>query len=424
MTVPRKRSALPASRARKRHNVQDLLLLHRVAQRINSVLDLDTLLEDIVDDVAHTFGYSRCAVLLHDEETDHLSIAAVRGWTVNYHVKGDRFRIGTDGMVGHVAATGMTLYAPDVRKNPYYAVSEPRTRSEIDIPLKIHGRLIGVFNAQSTRPNGFSESRRELLESLAGHIATAIENARLFGREREQRHRMAQELDRARRIQMSLFPSRPPDLRGFEVTGLCLPCTEVGGDWFDYIPLPDGHCAIVMADVSGKGMGAALLMSSARSIVRLFAGQGAPPGEVLSRVNSLLMTDLPKPNFITMVYAVLDPERRTVVLANAGHPWPLFVSSTGEFLETDSGVPLGLMDSRFSEVSIEMPAGSSFVLYSDGITEATNRESELYGLERMRAQAMKAGVSVESILDDVRAFAAGRPASDDMTVVMIRAREA
>jgi sigma-B regulation protein RsbU (phosphoserine phosphatase) len=413
-TTRKKTSGIPP-------NVNDLLLLQRVAVRINSILDLDLLLEQIVNDVAQTFGCSRSAILLVDEAAGELVIAAVRGWTVNYHVKGDRFRIGSEGMVGYVASTGETCYAPDVRQNPHYIVSEQSTRSEIDIPLKVHGRTIGVFNAQTTRTNGFSAARRRLLEALAGHIATAIENARLFGREREQKNRMAEELARARDIQMSLIPSRAPEIPGFAISGLCIPCMEAGGDWFDYIPLSDGRLGIVLADVSGKGMGASLLMSSTRSLVRVFAEQGLPPGEVLFHVNRLLLNDFPKPHFVTMVYALLDPQNRNLVFASAGHPWPLLVSGKGEFLATETGLPLGLVDSSFSERTVSMFPGTSLLLYSDGISEAMNPLREEFGAERLRRHAEHPSVSVVSILEAVRTFTGDRPAGDDMTVVLIRA---
>jgi GAF domain-containing protein len=131
-----------------RAQIDELFLLQRAAQRIASVLDLDVLLEEVVGDVVQTFGYSRSGVLLKDELTNELVIAAVRGWTMNYHQKGERFRIGEYGMVGHVGATAETHYAPDVLLDPYYEVSESLTRSELDIPLKRHDVLIGVFNVQ------------------------------------------------------------------------------------------------------------------------------------------------------------------------------------------------------------------------------------------------------------------------------------
>jgi sigma-B regulation protein RsbU (phosphoserine phosphatase) len=416
----RKKKKEAAPQRSRRHNVQDLLLLQRVAQRINSILDLDTLLEEIVDDVARTFGYTRTGVLLIDHDTNELVIAAVRGWTVNYHVKGDRFRIGEEGMVGHVAATGEICYAPDVRKNPYYMISEESSRSEVDIPLKAHGRVIGVFNAQSTKLNAFPPGRLSLLEALAGHIATAIENARLFGAEREQKNRMAAELEEARRIQTSLFPQRRPEIPGLEVTGLCLPCTEVGGDWYDFIPLGDGRLGLVVGDVSGKGMGAALLMSSSRSIVRHHAENGRSPGELLSRVNATLLRDFPRGKFVTMVYAVLDPSRRTITFSNAGHPWPLGYTTAHEFLPTDTGFPLGMLESTYAERMIQLPPGGYFMIYSDGILEASSPSDGLYGTEHILAHMRSGAATAQTLLDDVRKFSGTAFMSDDATIVMVR----
>lgn len=401
--------------------VQELFLLQRVAQRINATLDIDVLLEDIVNDVAQTFGCSRSAVLLKDESTDELVIAAVRGWTMNYHMKGDRFKIGAYGIIGHVGATGATYYAPDVTVDPYYRVSEAQTRSEVDIPLTSRGRLIGVFNAQHNDRDAFSPSRIRLFEALAGHIATAIENARMFQRERMEQERMRKELREAQRIQRELFPEHAPPIPPFAVSGLCLPCQEVGGDWYDYIPLRDGRLAVVLADIAGKGMGAALLMSSTRTVLRLVAESGAPPGEVLSRVNSILLKDFPAAKFVTMVYGILDPAARRIVFANAGHPHPLLVDSRGAHpLETDAGLPLGIREGAFAERVVEMHAGDRLLFYSDGVPEAMNASSEQYGDARLRAHVGAPSVSVAGLLEDVRSFTAGQPASDDCTVVLMR----
>jgi sigma-B regulation protein RsbU (phosphoserine phosphatase) len=327
-------------------------------------------------------------------------------------------------MVGHVGATGETYYAPDVTVDPYYQVSEHLTRSEVDIPLKSHGQLIGVFNAQHNELNAFPPSRIQLLEALAGHIATAIENARMFQRERKEKERMRKDLDEAHRIQLRLLPDQSPAIPGFAVNGLCVPCHEVGGDWYDYIPLQDGRFAVVLADVSGKGMGAALLMSSTRAVLRLVAETGLPPGEVLSRVNSIILKDFPNGKFVTMVYGLLDPKQRSIVFANAGHLHPLLVDSSGtHFLATDMGLPLGIQECSFSERRVEMASGNRLVFYSDGVTEAMNSSLQQYGETRLHDHIVKPSATVQSLLDDVRSFTAGQPASDDVTVVMIQTYE-
>jgi len=400
--------------------IEELYLLQRVAQKISSILDLETLLDEIVGDVANTFGYSRLAVLLKDEQTLELVIGA--GWTGELCLKGTRFKIGQDGMSGQAAATGKTFYAPDVRKNPYYIKGEEDTRSEIDIPLKVREELIGIFNVQHTSINAFSPERIRLLEALAGHISTAIANARMFERERREKDRMSRELEEARSVQFALFPGDCPQIDGFEITGVCVPCREVGGDWYDYIPLGDGRLGVVLADVSGKGMAAALLMSSARSVLRMHAASSLSPGEVLKKVNRILYSDFPSAKFVTLVYAVIDPSARTISFANAGHLYPLSIDSKGaEFLETFEGLPLGIMESEFTTRTIEMAQGSRLLLYTDGITEAANSGDEEYGAERVRENMSRRSSSMQGLLDSIQEFSAGTPATDDMTVVMISA---
>lgn len=401
--------------------IQELFLLQRAAQRINATLDLDILLDAIVNDVAETFGCSRSGILLKDSATNELVIAAVRGWTVNYHTKGDRFRIGEYGMVGHVGETGETYYAPDVRVDPYYQVSEEQTLSEVDIPLKVHGELIGVFNAQHNAVDAFSPDRIRVLEALAGHIAVAIENARLFERERREKERMRKDADEARRIQQDLFPVPIAGPGNLTVEGLCSPCWEVGGDWFDYIPLPGGRLGVVLGDVSGKGMGAALLMSSTRSILRLVAGTGASPGDVLARVNELLLNDLPAAKFVTLVYAVLADDGE-IVFANAGHPPPCLAGrGRVDPLHSDEGLPLGIRRGAFSERTVRLASGERLVLYSDGVTEAMDQGMEQYGEARLLRHLRTPTAGARTLLDDVRRFTGSHPVSDDITVLAIRA---
>lgn len=282
-------------------------------------------------------------------------------------------------------------------------------------------RLIGIFDVEHTEFDAFSPARVQLLEALAGHIATAIENARLFQQERLEKERVLMELGEARQIQGGLFPAQSPEVSGFTFEATCIPCREVGGDWFDYLPLDHGRVAVMLADVSGKGMAAALLMSSTRSILRLLS-DGSPPGEVLQRINRILLKDLPASRFVTMIYAVLDTVHRRLVFANAGHPYPLLIGPTGaRFLETEAGFPLGIRDGAFAEREVQMPAGSRLVLYSDGLSEATNPSGEEYGTARMRHHLDSASATVDSLLLDVRGFLSDSPASDDLTVVMIRA---
>jgi sigma-B regulation protein RsbU (phosphoserine phosphatase) len=402
--------------------LKEHFLLHTVTQKINSILDSDKLLEEVVGDIIEAFGYCRSAILLTDEKTNELEIAAVRGWTKNFHIKGDRFKIGTYGITGHVAETGETYYAPDVSIDKYYQTSEDSTKSEVDIPLKYHGKVIGVFNVQHYELDAFPRERIELLEALAGNITIAIENARLFRKERHEKERALNELQEARRIQLNLFPKKPPTMPGFKIEGMGLPCLEVGGDWYDYINLKDGRLGIVLADVSGKGIGAALLMSAARSVIRLIAQTNDSPGEVLRQVNNILLNDFQTTQFITLIYAILDPVKRTLNFANAGHLYPLYVSSAeSKFLKTSAGIPLGIAESQFTDCYIEFTKGSRLILYTDGLTEAMNETSEEYGMERLKNHFSKSSASIQTIQEEIKIFAKGSQFSDDFTMVIIEA---
>jgi sigma-B regulation protein RsbU (phosphoserine phosphatase) len=221
-------------------------------------------------------------------------------------------------------------------------------------------------------------------------------------------------------MQQALLPKSSPYIPGFVISGRSVPARAVGGDWYDFIPFPDGRWGLVLADVSGKGTAAALLMSATRGVFRSLAEACCTPGEVLTRLNELLVNDFPAGKFVTMVYAVLDPATRTVVFANAGHLRPLFIDDDGErFVDTERGLPLGLSCGDYSETEIRLSAGSRLVFYSDGITEAENSKQEEYGLGRLAEHAIKPDASAVSILDDVRSFVNGSNLRDDASVVFV-----
>src|SRR4051794_464582 len=268
------------------HFVQTLMKLQRAAQLITSTLDLDPLLERVVNDLASSIGSVEVSVWLRDPESDEMVLHGVRGCTKNK--KGTRLKIGVEGMVGHVAATGAVHYARDVRLDPYYIPCEPETRSAVDLPLKSGGKVIGVLCVDHDQTNAFSDDQLQVLQALAGHTAAAIENSRLFQRERLERERMHREAEEARSIQQALFPKAVPRVPGFAFETSWQPAGAVAGDWFDFIDLGSDRWGIVLADVSGKGMPAALLMSATRAVLRSLAKLHASPAQILVQLNQTL----------------------------------------------------------------------------------------------------------------------------------------
>jgi len=397
---------------------EELQRVQKTAQTITSILDLDQLIESIVNEVAQWFNCVEASVYLHDEERHEMVLASVRGCRLLD--KGHRLKIGQDGMVGHVAATVRMHYAPDVRKDRYYIACEHETLSEVAIPLCVGDRLVGVFTASHTELDAFTRPMLRILQALCDHVAIAIHNALRFEEERSERAAMDRDAQEARAIQQALLPKSSPYIPGFAISGLSVPARAVGGDWYDFIPFPDGRWGIVLADVSGKGTAAALLMSATRGMLRSLAEACCSPGEVLTRLNNLLVDDFPAGKFVTLVYAVLDPAERTLVFANAGHLRPLFIDSQGErFLDVERGLPLGLGSGDYSETVISLSEGSKLIFYSDGITEAVNGNDEEYGACRLAEHAAKAGASAVSLVDEVRSFANGAGVRDDASAVFV-----
>ncbi len=404
----------PAIFPRRRADV--LASVQKAAQQIGSILELDELLDMIVHRIAVDFGCIESSILLVEGNQFHL--AAVHGCTQSR--KGERWPV-TEGLSGQVLATGRAHYAPDVSQELHYRACEPGIRSEVIIPLKVGDRVIGVFGASHHELDAFPRAQVEVLNALAGHIAVAVDNAQRIKIERRQIQHIRDEQDEARRIQQSLLPRSAPLLPGFQLETDWVPAGAVGGDWYDFIPLPDGRVAIVLADVSGKGMPAALLMSAVRGILRSLAPIASGPGEVLARANQLLLDDAPTGRYVTMIYSVLDPARRTLTFASAGHPWPLLCHGDQvRPLYTDAGLPLGLLPSQFTEHTVTLCRDFRLLFYTDGISEALNCEHQEFGSTRLQDFVAAHDCSVSQLMKAIHEFGGECGLNDDATVILLR----
>ena len=400
--------------------VQVLMKLQRATYLIASTLDLDALLERVVTDIATSIGNVEVAVWLRDDETDEMVLHGVRGCTS--YKKGARLQIGREGMVGYVAGTGKMRYAADVHNDPYYIACEPATRSEVTIPLKAAGTVIGVLSIDHCQVDAFSSDQLQVLQALAGHVAIAVENARIFKHERFERERMQRESADARAMQRALFLKPVPLIPGFAFETAWHPAGSVAGDWFDFIDLGHQRYGIALADVSGKGMSAALLMSATRALLRSIAPLCSSPAQTLEHLNRTLTDDFPSGKFVTMVYGVLNASTRELTLASAGHPRPLLINGHCSFLELDTGLPLGLGASVYPERAVTLDPGTRLLLYTDGITEAMDRTEEEYGPARLIQHFLVPEACVDSLIAEVQRFGARTDRTDDATAVLIRSR--
>jgi sigma-B regulation protein RsbU (phosphoserine phosphatase) len=399
---------------------QVLMKLQRATHLIASTLDLDALLDRVVNDIASSIGNVEVAVWLRADDADEMVLQGVRGCKM--YQKGDRLRIGRQGMVGYAAATGKMRYAPDVRRDQYYVACEPEVLSEAVIPLKAGGRVLGVLSLDHQEVDAFSTDQLKVLQAIAGHIAIAVANARAFHSERQHRERLEQESAEARAIQEALFLKAVPLIPGFAIETAWHPAGSVAGDWFDFFDLGNDRYGIALADVSGKGMPAALLMSATRALLRTIAPLEPSPSGTLERLNRALIEDFPAGKFVTMVYGVLDARSRELSLASAGHLLPLVINHESSFLELETGLPLGLALSSYPERKVTISEGTHVLLYTDGITEADNGAGEEYGPARLMEHFLCPGACVNGLIAEVQRFGAASDHIDDATAVLLRSR--
>jgi serine phosphatase RsbU (regulator of sigma subunit)/predicted ester cyclase len=238
------------------------------------------------------------------------------------------------------------------------------TMETVDINRVVEGKIVEVRHTANTA--GFWQQRLQ--------------------RERIERERVEQELQVARRIQQASLPKEVPTLEGWQIAPFYRPAREVGGDFYDFHLLSEGHVGLVVGDATGKGVPAALVMSSTRSMLRALARASNSPGEVLEQVNDLLVTDIPSNMFVTCFYAILDPNSASLRYANAGHDLPYLHRGRGEAEELRArGMPLGLMPGMgYEEKEIILEAGEAALLYSDGLVEAHDPKGEMFGFPRLR----------------------------------------
>ena len=414
------RHAFPARIHSSCEFTQVLMKLQRATHLIASTLDIECLLDRVVNDIAASIGNVEVDVWLRDGNSNEMVLHGVRGCTK--FKKGSRMQIGKQGMVGHVAATGKMRYAPDVHRDAYYIACEPETRSEVTIPLKAGGQVIGVLVVDHTQADAFSNDQIRVLQALAGHIAIAVENARLFRNERAERERLQRESSEARAMQQALFLKAQPLVPGFAFETAWHPAGAVAGDWFDFIDLGNQRYGIALADVSGKGMPAALLMSATRALLRSIAPLYTSPALTLEHLNRTLTEDFPTGKFVTMVYGVLDAGTRQITVASAGHLRPLVINHHCAFLDLDTGLPLGLGVSSYPESTITLDPGTQLLLYTDGITEAMDGTDEEFGPARLLAHFRDPEACVDSLIAEVQRYGTGSTHTDDATAVLIRSR--
>ncbi|MFI5059359.1 MAG: SpoIIE family protein phosphatase [Candidatus Acidiferrales bacterium] len=309
---------------------------------------------------------------------------------------------------------------------PLYAMSRAKTDQSM-INIK-RGEFLGVLYLDSRRPAAFSKLDRQILDALAADAASILDNARLVERERE-RQRMEEQLNIARGIQQALLPRGFRDYPHLAISGINTPCLAVGGDYFDVFPLSDNRTAFLIADVSGKGLGAALLTTMLQGALSGMT-LGTDPGRVFNHINRFLCDHAEVGRYATMFFGILDDQGHLEFI-NAGHPSPFLIRrGVAEEAFTEGSYPVGLVpEAEYTTTCLNLEPGDTVVLFSDGITEAMDPEEQLYGVARLR-EVLSGHMDTpldeiqRSVLESVENFARGAHQGDDVTLLLVRYRTA
>jgi len=408
-------------------------LLLKLSQEIGRTLDLQEVLGYLLESVRTAVSYDAAGVFVLNrrvplgQDTGERLIAgmATVGFDDTPRDEDPMLRQGK-GIIGHVIATGQTVIVPDVRLDPRYVQGKASTRSEIAVPVVSGGNVVGALNLESDTIDAFSEADTEFLEFFAVAAAISIEKA-IVHREMIEKHRIEQQLRIAKEVQGSLLPVGDPVLPGFDIAGINVPTWEIGGDYFDYLPQPDGRLGIAIADVSGKGVPAALIMATFRAALRAQRPRDLPLDQVGVRLNRILLDSMDSSRFVTAVYGLLDHDTGTFTYANCGHNPPLLLRAGGARETLTSGGPaLGMWPgAQFTPDAVVFDRDDTLALYTDGVIEVMNAAGEMFGVERLedvlrRHADRTAREVVQAVVDATQAFAGRRGYDDDFTLVIVR----
>lgn len=397
-----------------------------ITRNLGTALSLDDVLPKILDSLFAIFPQAdRGFIALKHPATGQLIPKAVK------HRRGDdeTIRISRT-IVQQVLGTKEAILSADAASDSRFdaaqSIADYRIRSMMCAPLIDSGSTpLGVIQLDTLDQRArFQPDDLEVLANVASQASFAVENAQLHD-EAIKKQALERDLQLARQVQLGFLPGDSPSVDGYSFFNFYLPANQVGGDYFDYVPLKDGRLGIVLADVAGKGMPAALLVAKLSADTRYALASCATPAEAISQMNDNFCRTGPEGRFVTMVLAVLDPLRHEVTFVNAGHMAPFLTTPAGEVLpkgEAEAGVPLGVMEGYpYEQFSLQLQPGDSLTLFTDGISEAMDVQNELYGMERLQRQLQtKFPTTAElgaHVLADVKKFVGERAQSDDICLV-------
>lgn len=411
---------------RVRTQADTLLVLNEVAREANSILVVEELLRRAAELVKRVIDYQILGILLYDPKTNLFR----HRLDVKYgqSAQGKLRVTPNEGIVGSAVSSGNPVRVPDVTLDSRYIMVNPETRSELAIPMIHKGNIVGVLDLESPQINYFTEDHVQTLMILAAHLAVSLENARLYERLARDEARMERELTAAQRLQTALLRPVPDVDFGLDITARILSAREVCGDLYDFLSYGTQQVGVALGDVSGKGSAAALYGAVATGILRSLSPHKLQPSELLRQLNQLVSDRRVDGRYMTICFATWQKARRRLRVANAGQTQPLLWKD-GRVEQLDlSGFPIGIFDdATYDEWSVKLNSGDILLFYSDGITEASNRDGKFFGGERLKLLLaanthLSSADLADRILEEVREYTQGGAITDDRTLVVMKVK--
>src|SRR5208337_5596153 len=420
-----------AALEKMRERIENLKECFRVSGLINSSLQLDEVLENIMTTSRSILKADACSLMLVDEKSDELVFEVAQGPVADRLKGGMRIRRG-QGIAGTVHDTGEPLLIEnaytDTRFNREFdRMTGYRTQTILCVPLKIKERVIGVSRViNKLDGSSFNQEDEETLSLLCSNAAIAVENARLH-HEILRRQQIEQDLAFATSIQLSFLPQQMPELQGFRFAAQYQAAQEIGGDFYDFIPLDDNRIGILIGDVSGKGVASALFMARFTTDFRFQAVREQNPEILIRRINEKVCLQSCRGMFVTLLYLVLKKNSGDAVFINAGHLPPIiWNSSEGKYatLRGSGGPPIGIVPGQqYSSAGTSLNPGDTILLSTDGLIEAKDDQGERFGWERIENCLRQGGSDVESVKSRITLslsqFVRQCPQADDTTLVLV-----
>src|SRR3954447_15417169 len=362
-----------------RQRINELTAVYNVTMMLSEARDLNRVLQKTAEVVCDVMECKASSIRLVDVEKDELVIAAVHNLSKQYLNKG-RIRLST-AEIDRIALTAKGFeYVRDMATDPRVQYPQESARegnvSMLSAGVRYKGKPIGVLRVYTDHERHFSPFHTDLLKAVAAQAAAAIENARLLA-ETLEAEALEKQVRLAAEVQQRMIPQTPPKLPGVDFAAVYVPCYTLGGDFYDFIPLPDGNVGIVVADVSGKGVPASLIMASVRAALRAHVDNTYYLYEVIRRVNLMLCRDTRPEEFVTLFYGVLDARNRRLTYCNAGHP-PGLLLRGGNLIElANENMVLGVdPEQTYQQSLIDLHDNDLLLLYTDGLLDAMNFQDE------------------------------------------------